>query len=158
MRHDKLVEIRSRSFWISVERIIRIVVFTKDLSKWRSFFLFHIGNTRYKVKHVKLIVLLQTLDLGNLSDLMFDDRGVIKVISVAIYNFIGKHGWLRLRIYSLRERKCVRCVLQLQNQFFSSSSLFSFRNYLSTEKREINNLTIINNFMNVYDRFRINES
>lgn len=44
------------------------------------------------MKHVKLIVLLQTLDLGNLSDLMFDDRGVIKVISVAIYNFIGKHG------------------------------------------------------------------
>lgn len=45
-------------------------------------------------KRRRVCVRETSLDLGNLSDLwmMFDDRGVIKVISVAIYNFIGKHG------------------------------------------------------------------
>lgn len=43
---------------------------------------------------VVCVYVRNVVDLGNLSDLwmMFDDRGAIKVISVAIYNFIGKHG------------------------------------------------------------------
>lgn len=104
---------------------------------------------------VVCVYVRNVVDLGNLSDLwmMFDDRGAIKVISVAIYNFIGKHGCRMIAFQIIHRVKGNTFVA------FSNCDFFLLLFVIYRRKKEkliiLRSSIIFETFMNVSELMKV---